>query len=408
MYGCTVLNCMGLVHCMVDASILRIRIMGLTTPEVPHHGGRSPSPARCFMPNPGAVASLLSVEWYKSQWPSIPPEELDASAVDFPHKAVDDTPTSTKVLMHRKRVSQDALDGKATVAICKCCYNAYKSKNPTLSKTALSNFLWLGRHHPLLREASLGHQMLLALARVVSTKVYLSSKGVDEAARQQAASWRQRFLQSGIQGTAIVFKNASADQALAGFPPTGEELQKTFAAVFTGPENPTEAQQADIDGTELQHEMARLAMARARLRKEVEFQVDKELLDKQARLLLDANYVYKADGKYRSDLVDKLPSGSAVLACFEACAVFVRTDADDSDIKQASGPASSTVAGEQEEEARDAEELVKWMSVVDEDDADIGEMTSLPSLQGMLDRMESQAGRVAANVSHLLAKRPAH
>ena len=98
-----------------------------------------------------------------------------------------------------------------------------------------------------------------------------------------------------------------------------------------------------------------------------------------------------------ADLVDKLPSGSAVPECFEACAVFVRTEADDSDMKQASGPASSTVAGEQEEETRDAEELVKWMSVVDEDDTDIGQMTSLPSLQRMLDRMESQAGRVAAN-----------
>ena len=65
--------------------------------------------------------------------PSIPLEELDASAVEFPHNAV---------------------DGKVTVAICKGCYDAYKSKNPTLSKTALSNFLWLGRHHPLLREAS--------------------------------------------------------------------------------------------------------------------------------------------------------------------------------------------------------------------------------------------------------------
>ena len=88
-----------------------------------------------------------------------------------------------------------------------------------------------------------------------------------------------------------------------------------------------------------------------------------------------------------ADLVDKLLSGSAVPECFEACAVFVRTEADDSDMKQASGPASSTVAGEQEEETRDAEELVKWMSVVNEDDTDIA----------MLDRMENQAGRVAAN-----------
>ena len=31
-----------------------------------------------------------------------------------------------KVLMHCKRMSQDALDGNATVAICRCCYDAYR------------------------------------------------------------------------------------------------------------------------------------------------------------------------------------------------------------------------------------------------------------------------------------------
>ena len=55
---------------------------------------------------------------------------------------------------------------------------------PELSKWSLSNLNWLGRHHPLMRDATLGHQLLLALGRVVSTKVYLSSKGVDVAANQ--------------------------------------------------------------------------------------------------------------------------------------------------------------------------------------------------------------------------------
>ena len=115
----------------------------------------------------------------------------------------------------------------------------------------------------------MGHQLPLALARVVSTKVYLSSKGVDETARQHATIWRQRFLQSGIQGTSIVFRNASTHEALAGFPPTASELQQSFVAVFTGPEDPTEEQRTDIDGTGPEHEQAREAMARARLRKEM-------------------------------------------------------------------------------------------------------------------------------------------
>ena len=65
----------------------------------------------------------------------------------------------------------------------------------------------------------MAHQLLLALARVVSTKVYLSSKGVGETARQHATTWRQRFLQSGVQGTSIVFRNASTHEALTGFRP---------------------------------------------------------------------------------------------------------------------------------------------------------------------------------------------
>ena len=70
------------------------------SPRDPIHAGCPPGPVKSFMQNPRAVAQLLSVEWYKEQWPSIPPEELDASAVDLPFE----------VLMHRKRVSQDALD----------------------------------------------------------------------------------------------------------------------------------------------------------------------------------------------------------------------------------------------------------------------------------------------------------
>ena len=40
---------------------------------------------QCDIPNPKALASLLSAEWYMEQWPLIPRENLLASAVDFPH-----------------------------------------------------------------------------------------------------------------------------------------------------------------------------------------------------------------------------------------------------------------------------------------------------------------------------------
>ena len=41
---------------------------------------------KCTMPNPAAVAELLSVDWYSAQWPLIPVAELEASAVDFPYQ----------------------------------------------------------------------------------------------------------------------------------------------------------------------------------------------------------------------------------------------------------------------------------------------------------------------------------
>ena len=52
---------------------------------------------------------------------------------------------------------------------------------------------------------------------------------------------------------------------------------------------------------------------------------------------------------------------------------------------------------ESEAVAEDAQELSKWLSVVEDQLDDVSELTSIPSLQGLLERMESQAGRVVAN-----------
>ena len=119
--------------------------------------------------------------------------------------------TSTKVLLHKRRVSAAALPGEAKVWVCTTCHEAFWSKKPYLSKFAFTNYLWLGRHPPMFRDATLAHQLLLALGRVVSTKVYLSSKGVDESVRQGPQTWRQKFLQQGIKGIAIVYGNGKVD-----------------------------------------------------------------------------------------------------------------------------------------------------------------------------------------------------
>ena len=91
-----------------------------------------------------------------------------------------------------------------------------------------------------------------------------------------------------------------------------------------------------------------------------------------------------------------------------ACARFVKVNPDEEDVKQAGGPATSTTAGEQEAAAAaaaDAAELVKWLSVIDEDTADAAELSTLPSLQRLLERMETQAGRFVANETYSVVEK---
>jgi hypothetical protein len=331
------------------------------------------------MKNPAAVADLLSVDWYSEQWPLIPVAEHEASAVDFPYQCEDGQWTMTK----------DHLNGNAPAKVCEDCHEAFWKATPTLSKWSLSNWNWLGRHLPLFRDAKLGHQLLLALGRVVSTKVYLSSKGVDVVTRQHLQSWLKKFLQQGMSGTAIVYGNGSADDAMASFPPDDTVLQDSFTAVFTGPESEV------MLSPEEQEEQARAA-----LRKEVELHVCKSEYEEQSDMLMRTNYVYdKHKSGYRTDLADKLPETRSLPACFAACAKFVPLNSNETDATKATGPSSATTAGQQELESseKDAAELDKWVSLLEENHDEVAEMTSLPALQGMLERMESMAGRIVAN-----------
>ena len=192
-----------------------------------------------------------------------------------------------------------------------------------------------------------------------------------------------------MSGTAIVYGNGSADDAMASFPPDDGVLQDTFVAVFTGPES-------DVILSEAEHE----EQARAALRKEVELHVCKKTYQEQANMLMTTNYVYqKHKGGYKSNLVDKLPETPSLPACFEACAKFIPLRSSEVDTTRAQGPGSATTAAQQEltSAGHDAEELDKWLSVLEDDHDEIAEMTSLPTLQGLLERMESMAGRIVAN-----------
>ena len=107
-------------------------------------------------------------------------------------------------------------------------------------------------------------------------------------------------------------------------------------------------------------------------------------------MLMTTNYVYqKHKSGYKSNLVDKLPLTPSLPACFEACAKFIPLRSNEVDATRAQGPGSATTAAQQELESagHDAEELDKWLSVLEDDHDEIAEMTSLPTLQGMLERM---------------------
>jgi hypothetical protein len=93
------------------------------------------------MQNPAAVADLLSVDWYSEQWPLIPRAELEASAVDFPYQDGDGSWATRKVLMHKRRVTEEHLSGTAPAKVCEDCHEAFWKARPTVSKWSLSQII---------------------------------------------------------------------------------------------------------------------------------------------------------------------------------------------------------------------------------------------------------------------------
>ena len=125
--------------------------------------------------------------------------------------------------------------------VCEDCYEAFRHKTPKLCKYALANHLWLGRWDPLFRDANLAHQMLLALARIVTTKVVLRPEGRVTSRTGNTAQWDFLFHQSGMIGSAILFGNANATDALTKFPP--KNVNGEFAVTFI-----SKAKESDPEG----------------------------------------------------------------------------------------------------------------------------------------------------------------
>ena len=79
---------------------------------------------------------------------------------------------------------------------------------------------------------------------------------------------------------------------------------------------------------------------------------------------------------------------------------FIPTRYDEEDVTCASDLASSATASEQMLDAKIAyglKSLTPWMLLLDEEEEDVADISSLPALEFLLDKIETTAGRVIAN-----------
>ena len=246
----------------------------------------------CFMTSPALVAELLDWNKYHEHWPKIPEAELKASAVNLREG---NTEIRKLVLLHKRRVNQAQASGKQEVFVCTDCHEAFKSKKPQLCKYCLAQHLWLGRWDPLFRGANIAHQMLLALARIVTTKVVLRPEGRTTSQSGQQPTWDFLFHQSGMIGTAIVFGNASCTKAMASFPP--QSVSNAFAVSFVS--RPKEQPGMDASDETFKHEgLGRDAQhlqqeAQKVVRGIAKLKIDRAEFDAQAAALRETNVVYK-------------------------------------------------------------------------------------------------------------------
>ena len=132
--------------------------------------------------------------------------------------------------------------------------------------------MWLGRWEPLFRDANVSHQMLLALARAVSTKVVLRPEGKSRSNDTTENKWDFLFHQSGMIGSAILFANGNCGAALRKFP--AQRVNDTFAVGFdAGPNS------AAADTKSARHVVSKIA----------KLKVDRAEFDRQAAALTETN-----------------------------------------------------------------------------------------------------------------------
>ena len=86
---------------------------------------------------------------------------------------------------------------------------------------ALANLLLIGREHPLCQQASIGARMLSCLGRAVWRQLILSPSKGDKDEQEK-----------GIAGNSILLAQARPGDLAQSLPPTTQQLQQSFVALF--------------------------------------------------------------------------------------------------------------------------------------------------------------------------------
>ena len=71
-------------------------------------------------------------------------------------------------------------DSQEFVWMCKSCVDCLCTLHPKMPPLALANAFFLGRHHPVFREATLATRMLASSARLVMRQLFLGRGAQEE------------------------------------------------------------------------------------------------------------------------------------------------------------------------------------------------------------------------------------
>ena len=323
------------------------------------------------MLNPDAVWKFLSVERYKQRWPLIPESELLASSVSVS----DSLGQKVQVLLHKRRVDGDMACGNCPASVCRDCYYAFSPKQPKLCKFSLANDLWLGRPDPLLSQANMTHEMCLALARTVATKVVLQAGGAQQNGSSNGNQWDAAFHQSGYVGSSVLFHNGDARHAVESLP--ARQLNDAMAITFC---------------TDLPHEGQEAG--RAAVSKIVELRLKKALFLEQAEALQKTNGVYAAGvAEINRELLTEWlqDAEEAVPPVVLDCVVTVPVGEDGPGMMRQEGPADATAEHVQVQQDETVFAMESEVKDFNEEKTDVS--SKIVSLLEKIDELESAGAR---------------